>query len=116
MKLLCAGLPEGLVYHCESCRVVVPAEAPRPETPGDCATVAKHKLAWFNPEASLRHQHVMATGAWELIHWHHLHGDAKHAACVDYKRQFNRRPDEHWQNSEVAKALLPAPSIADSSS
>ena len=101
-------LPYGLAFHCRRCRVVIPLDAPSFETPGDCETVAKHRLAWFNPKASARHQHTMATAAWEMIHWHRIHRDP-HPAAVAYKQQFNRRPEEHWASSAVAKALCQKP-------
>ena len=41
-------LPTGLVYHCDTCGVVIPGDAPTPDAPS-CAWVVANKMAWFNP-------------------------------------------------------------------
>src|SRR6185437_7511386 len=92
-------LPEGLEFHCDRCRLVIPAEAPRPDAdddlkPSHCEFIARHKLAWFNPQASVRHQHIMASAAWELIYHYHLRGETPHWRSLEYLRQFKLQPEE----------------------
>ena len=90
-------LPEGLVYHCEACCVVIPADAPRPEG-GDCMFVAVHKLAWFNPRQTLAGQHCMGVAAWSLIYHQPLSQQA-HAESTEYLRQFKREREAHFEHS-----------------
>lgn len=106
-----AELPAGLAFHCERCRVVIPADAPRPDgsditgdTELSCEFVARHRLAWFNPKATPRHQHIMASAAWELVYHQHLRGEQPHAESVAYLRQFKLQPEEHWKTSAAAEA------------
>lgn len=96
-------LPEGLVVHCEKCDLVVPADAPRPGD-GDCAFVALHRLAWFNPRETVAGQHAMATAAWSLI-YHEAISNKTHTEAVEYLRQFKHERKAHFEASTVKKAL-----------
>jgi hypothetical protein len=110
--LLDFALPEGLEFHCDRCRVVIPTEAPRPDADDDlaagyCESIARAKLTWFNPKASVRHQHIMASAAWELVYHFHLRAETPHAGSVEYLRQFKLQPELHWRASAVAASLAP---------
>jgi len=96
-------LPAGLVFHCEQCQVVIPADAPRPES-GDCVFVAHHKLAWFNPKETIAGQHCMAAAAWALIYHEALSAKA-HPESTEYLRQFKMERNAHFAQSAVRHAM-----------
>jgi hypothetical protein len=97
-------LPEGLAVHCDSCKVVVPSDAPR-SGQCDCEYVALHKLAWFNPAETLAGQFAMATAAWALIYEAALRaGDAE---CVQYRRQYQMERKAHFAGSAARQAMTP---------
>ena len=60
-------LPEGLTFHCDECKLVIPADSPRPAG-AECASVARAKLSHFYPDETRAAQHAMATATWSLIH------------------------------------------------
>jgi len=104
-------LPEGLEFHCERCRVVIPADAPRPDVDDDfasaeierqCEFIARHKLAWFSPKASPRQQHIMASAAWELVYHRQLKAEKPHPQSIEYLRRFKLQPEEHWKASAAS--------------
>ena len=97
-------VPAGLIYHCAACRLVIPADAPVPDG-ANCAFVVKNKLAWFNPKATIKGQHTMATAAWSLIHHQGLRD--QHPESVEYFRKFRMEPRAHFQASAAYKALTP---------
>ena len=99
-------LPEGLVVHCESCGIVVPSDAPRPDG-GHCALVAANKLSHFRPNETVKGQHTMATAAWWLIYHDLLHGPHPDAAVVAYWNQYRTNPKQHFVSSAVRCALTP---------
>ena len=103
-----AELPEGLAFHCDRCRVVIPEDAPRPDIAGDievrCEEIARHKLAWFNPRASARHQHIMACAAWHMVYWHALRSETPHAESAAYLKRFKLQPELHWRTSRIAQS------------
>jgi hypothetical protein len=97
-------LPEGLVFHCGKCLVVIPADSPRPDG-GDCEFVARHKLAWFNPKETIAGQHCMAVAAWSLIYHEALSVSVPHVEGVEYIRQFKRERKDHFAQSAARKAM-----------
>ena len=95
-------LPEGLEFHCSSCKIVIPSDSPR--TPTDsCGLVASAKLTWFDPTATVAAQHAMAVGAWALIH----HGalSDKHPESVAYSEHFATNRKGHFAQSVSRKAM-----------
>jgi hypothetical protein len=101
-------LPAGFAVHCAACGVVVPADAPRPASGADCAWVVQHKMAWFNPQESIRGQHTMATAAWKLIHHAAVEGSTPDAASVAYWQQYRKDPKKHFVASVARTSLTPA--------
>ena len=97
------NLPAGLVFHCDACGIVIPADAPRPAG-GDCAWVAEHRMAWFDPDETLKGQHTMATAAWHLIYDRELK-EAAHPQAVEYLRTFRSDPQQHFRCSHARRAL-----------
>lgn len=97
-------LPKGLVYHCDACKIVVPEDSPCPEG-GDCAVIADVRIAIFNPYATLKAQHTMASAAWQMI-YHQAIAD-KEAASAEYLHRFHHAPRDHFQDSALHKALTP---------
>lgn len=97
-----APLPEGLVFHCEECRVVIPSDSPRPEG-ADCAFVALHKLAPFYPNETVAFQFCGAVAAWELIHDAPLRSG--HVESLQYRRQFKQERRSHFDASAARKAM-----------
>lgn len=97
-------LPTGLSYHCLQCRVVVPSDAPK-SGQADCETVAKCKLAWFDPKTTIAAQFVMAVAAWQLIYHQALKdGDVE---VAEYKAKFQADRKSHYEDSATRKALTP---------
>jgi hypothetical protein len=106
-------LPAGLVFHCEACRVVVPVDAPRPESPlVDCAWVARNRMAPFKPGESMAGKFTMAAAAWALIHQHVLKAEA-HAESAEYHRRFKHERKAHFADSALRKLMTPAQIAAD---
>lgn len=99
-------LPEGLVFHCEKCNLVVPVEAPRPDDP-NCEFVALHKLSWFNPKETPAGQFAMATAAWALIHHNALSPEFADPESVEYRRAFQKERKVHYKASAMYKGLTP---------
>jgi hypothetical protein len=99
-----AILPAGLCFHCAECRIVIPSDAPLIEG-ADCAFVALHRLAWFNPNETPAGQHCQAAAAWELIHDAPL--KAGHAGAVAYRHRFKRERKAHFAESAVRQAMTP---------
>lgn len=98
-------LPPGLVYHCEQCLVVVPADAPRAEAQ-DCVAIAHSGLTWFNARETLAGQFTMAAAAWNLIH--HAALAEGHPECLEYHRQLTGERKRHFAKSEARKSMTPA--------
>lgn len=97
-------LPEGLVLHCEKCRIVIPTDAPKlPDS--YCEWVAAAKLTWFDPNTTRAGQHCMAVAAWELVYHRAL--TEGHAEGIEYKQKFKLKRKEHYAESAVFKALSP---------
>jgi hypothetical protein len=99
-------LPAGLVLHCESCSIVIPADALRPEG-GDCAFVALNKLAHWYPNETIKGQHAAATAAWRLIYHEAINGPVPDAACVAYWQQYLKDPKKHFATSLARTSLTP---------
>jgi hypothetical protein len=103
-------LPTGLVYHCATCGLVVPSDAPtiKPAL-GDCAFVAKHKLSWFNPDETIKGQHTQATACWALIHDKAVRSSAVDARsdtdAQDYIKWAKDNAKNHFRSSAAFKAL-----------
>ena len=97
-------LPPGLTYHCGSCKLVIPADAPKPND-ADCAFVAQHRLAHFNPDESLSGQHVMAAAAWTLINHKALSAEIADPESVAYKQRIHRDRKNHFAESAVRQAM-----------
>ena len=95
--------PAGLIVHCADCNIVVPADAPR-STDSDCAFVAIHRLAWFNPNETVAAQHVMAVAAWALIHDKALR-ETKQADCTAYQAAFRASRKNHFAASAARRAM-----------
>lgn len=96
-------LPEGLVYHCDECNLVIPSDAPRPSDP-DCEFVALHKLAYFNPSETVAAQHVMAVAAWSLIYHKSRVG---HPESTEYHSKFQQDRKGHFAESVVRQGMSP---------
>jgi len=101
------NLPAGLVAHCESCGIVVPADAPRPASGADCAFVARNKLAHWYPNETIKGQHAAATAAWKLIYHAAIEGTTPDAAAVAYWQQYRKDPKKHFTSSAARIALTP---------
>lgn len=97
-------LPDGLVVHCDECKMVVPSDAPRSAS-ADCGFVARHKLSWFSRTETIAAQHVMAVAAWSLIHDAAL--KAGEASVADYHRQFRADRKAHFAASAARQAMSP---------
>lgn len=97
-------LPDGFVYHCERCSIVIPAEAPRVGGQ-DCVSIAETGLAWFNPRETIAGQFCMAAAAWELIHHQALQNG--YAECVEYMRRFRQERKQHFAASAARNAMPP---------
>lgn len=95
-------LPTGLVYHCDQCGVVIPSDAPKPDE-ADCEAVVYGKLAWFDPNATVATQFLMAAAAWHLIHDAAL--KAGHTESTEYRHKFKLFRKEHYEQSATYKAL-----------
>lgn len=99
-------LPTGLQYHCDACKVVVPSDAPRLDN-ADCAFVTKNKLAWFNPNETIKGQHTMATAAWILIYFKSLQVEGKDGIGNAYVKSHTFTPKAHFHESAARQALTP---------
>lgn len=99
-------LPAGLVFHCDACRIVVPAEAPRPAG-GDCLAPHLPLLTWFNPRETLKGQHTMAAAAWELIYHRELRRPDADPVALAYLHAFKHEPRRHFDESHARQALTP---------
>jgi hypothetical protein len=97
-------LPTGLIYHCDACKLAVPSDAPKVDR-ADCAFIAKHRLAWFNPAETPAGQHVMAVAAWALIHDPVL--KAGEPTSTAYSRAYHTSRKAHFTASAVRKAMTP---------
>ena len=101
------NLPAGLVIHCSSCNVVVPEDAPRPASGGNCAWVARNKMAPWHANETLKGQHTAATAAWQMIYHAAVHGATPDAAAVAYWQQYRKNPKQHFCSSGAHQALTP---------
>ncbi len=95
-------LPAGLQYHCDTCDVVIPTDAPAPSD-GACGEIMAAKLTWFDPRAPIADQHVMATAAWSLLHYAHL--AAGHPECTAYLGAHRADRKEHFGSSATRAAM-----------
>ena len=105
MQQVQPSLPAGLIYHCASCKLVIPSDAPT-VAGADCAFVAKHKLAWFNAKETPAGQHVQAVATWQLIHDAPL--KTNEPATRQYLAAFRASRNAHFAASAVRKAMTPA--------
>lgn len=101
-------LPAGFALHCAACNVVIPADAPWPAVGGDCAWVARGKMAPWHANETIKGQHAAATAAWHMIYWKVVTGASPDAASVAYLRQYQKNPKQHFVSSAARKALTPA--------
>lgn len=101
-----ATIPAGLEIHCAACGLVVPSDAPRPASGGDCAFVAQHRLSHFNAAETPAAQHVMAVCTWALIYDTELRGKSD-AAASTYHAAFRASRKAHFAASAVRKAMTP---------
>jgi hypothetical protein len=99
------NLPSGLVVHCAACNVVIPSDAPRPAVGGDCAWVARGKMAPPHPNETIKGQHTAATAAWHMIYHKAITGATPDAASVAYFQQYRKDPKKHFVTS-LARTLL----------
>lgn len=95
-------LPSGLQYHCDTCDVVIPTDAPAPGN-GACGEIMAAKLTWYSPTAPLADQHVMATAAWSLLHYIHLR--ESHAECTAYLAAHRADRKAHFTASAARAAM-----------
>lgn len=96
-------LPVGLEVHCDKCNIVVPSDSPRPAG-GDCAFVAQHKLAWFNPIETIAGKFCMAAAAWALI-YHEPLSKSLCPASAEYHRQFKLERKDHYLSSGTRRSM-----------
>lgn len=101
------NLPAGLVVHCASCNVVIPSDAPRPAVGGDCAWVARGKMAPWHPNETIKGQHAAATAAWHMIYHKAITGATPDAAAVAYFQQYRKDPKKHFVISLARTSLTP---------
>ncbi len=99
-------LPPGLVYHCETCRIAIPADAPKPAV-ADCATPARRKFGQLHRDELTTGHFAQAVASWSLIHHEALNGLEPDLECVEYWRQFRFERKAHFQASAVRAALTP---------
>ena len=97
------NLPEGLVVHCNKCNLVIPSDAPKPDE-SDCEFIALHRLAWFDPSATIAAQHCQAVATWSLINHKSLVG---HPESVEYHSKFKKDRKGHFAESAVRACLTP---------
>jgi hypothetical protein len=102
------NLPSGLVVHCAACNVVIPSDAPRPAVGGDCAWVARGKMAPPHPNETIKGQHAAATAAWHMIYHKAITGATPDAASVAYLLGYQKNPKQHFVSSAARQALTPA--------
>jgi hypothetical protein len=67
--------------------------------------VAQHRLAWFDPQETVRGQHTMATAAWHLIYHAEVEGASPDPQAVAYMRKYRADPRSHFCTSHARKAL-----------
>jgi hypothetical protein len=103
MPKLPTNITPGLIVHCPLCNLVIPSDAPQPES-YDCEFVAKHKLAFYNPKETIAGQHVQAVATWALIYDAQLEGSEP---ATTYYKSFQKDRKTHFANSAVRKAMTP---------
>ena len=97
-------IPSGLQIHCSKCDLVIPADAPTPDI-ADCEFVSKHKLAWFNPNETIKGQHTQAVATWALIHDQAIKNE--HPESMGYLHQYQKAHKEHFNSSAARNNMTP---------